>query len=743
MPTTTKATPDDIEMASVFSAIKKDIKKLVLYATAAGALTYLTFMQVAPRYESETELAIVARGNAAAFNDPKPNAAGPDLITTRMDKEAINTHVRALQSTDLIAKIARDLKLDQNREFNNALGPLDTFDSVLRKVGIGTPRAGESDHDRVMGAIRERLEVYSAKESRFIGIRVTATDPVLAADIANDLAEAYRASLASQGVSEIDEQQSVIKAKIDKLIPEVAAAETATERFRGEINVFKGGNTGLNEQQLSELTAELTRAKTARGEIEARARSAREMMKAGSADALPDVQRSPLIQNLVQQRVRIERQISELSASLLPAHPRMRQLNADLAGLQSQLSAEIGKLVQSLDKEAAVARDREESVKKSLDDLKARVVDIAPQEAKLRQLEADAKAKRNELENLQGQFEANRKKLDSRSQPVEAQVISKAQPSSVPVYPKKGSLAALISIATLLLGLAWTITKALFQGARAGAGSAKSATVQAADTTGAQRAEPELPGAATPILPVKVSGPAAVAVHTGPDAITSLAQHLAAARPQENGHRTLITGETAAVSPGADAIALASSLAQSGSNVVLIDWSPSGTGVLPLSGIARTPGFNDMITATAGFEQIVQRLPESRAHVIMAGAPLEGGSAGIDADYLNAILDALDEAYDHIVVVSAYGEARDLFETILGRFDAGVTVTEPRRRTSVLDEPMGTFLGFEVADIDIIRLERQAAAAPAPAPAPQPKPVSQDRLSRALKKTGSEQRLVS
>ena len=67
------------------------------------------------------------------------------------------------------------------------------------------------------------------------------------------------------------------------------------------------------------------------------------MMKAGSADALPDVQKSPLIQNLVQQRVRLERQISELSASLLPGHPRMRQLQGDLGGLKVQLTGEIAK----------------------------------------------------------------------------------------------------------------------------------------------------------------------------------------------------------------------------------------------------------------------------------------------------------------------------------------------------------------------------------------------------------------
>src|SRR5690606_26330809 len=128
---------------------------------------------------------------------------------------------------------------------------------------------------------------------------------------------------------------------IARLAEEAAAAEAEVERFRGEANILTGGQqaTGLNEQQLAELNAELTKAKAARSGAEARAEQAREMQKAGSSETLGDVQKSPLIQNLVQSRVRVERQISELSATLLPGHPRMRQLTADLGGLKRQIDA--------------------------------------------------------------------------------------------------------------------------------------------------------------------------------------------------------------------------------------------------------------------------------------------------------------------------------------------------------------------------------------------------------------------
>jgi uncharacterized protein involved in exopolysaccharide biosynthesis len=152
------------------------------------------------------------------------------------------------------------------------------------------------------------------------------------------------------------------------------------------------------------------------------------MVKAGNAEALPDVQRSPLIQNLVQQRVRVERQISELSATLLPAHPRMRQLHADLDGLQRQIKSEVGKIVEGIEKGATVATLREDAIKKNLADVKARVVDTGEDAVKLRQLEAGAKSKRAELESLQARFEANRVRADKRAIPVEAQIVSLARP---------------------------------------------------------------------------------------------------------------------------------------------------------------------------------------------------------------------------------------------------------------------------------------------------------------------------
>ncbi len=720
----TTASPDDIELPAVWSQIRRRVPRLLIASLVLGALTYVVLSLTAPRYESEAQLQIVAKGVSDPFSSPQKDGLSQDSVTVRMDKEAVNTHVRALLSPDLSQKLIAEMSLNDRVEFNAALGAPDVISRVLRLAGIGAPRPGESEEDRVQSKFYEKLEVYSPKESRAINIRFTSSDPNLAADVANKLAETYREALAKATVIETDEVQKALEPKVEKLKEELSSAEAAIEKFRGEANIFKGGqqSTGLNEQQLAELTAELSKAKAARSEADARTKSAKEMFKSGSADALPDVQKSPLVQNLVQQRVGLERQISELSATLLPGHPRMQQINADLAGLKKQITAEVAKVVESLEKEAKVAGLREESITKSLNEIKARVVDTGPDEVKLRQFETEAKSKRAELERLQAQFEANRAKADSRAVPVEAQLVTKARAASVPVFPRKAPYSALVAFATFLFGLAGTITRALLTGAR------RQAPVDA--PAARLRPEPLHPRAEPALANVRTiarSEPetAEMARAASPDtlhdagglirigSLPALARRIVAKGTGQGGFRTLVAGETETVSVAGVAAELTKSIADDGKTVILIDWCNPGQGVAANDSIEESVGLAELLAGEATFEDVVHRLPHSDAHIITCGegALMLGGH--LDPDRLNLVLDALDEAYDHIVIAGKHEAARRLFEAIEGRVDTGVLITDTGRRTAALQDPAGTFLGFEVADIDLIRFERAGGANPA------------------------------
>ncbi len=128
-------------------------------------------------------------------------------------------------------------------------------------MGLVGPRAGESDDDRVLTAYYDALRVYQIKDTRGIMIEFRSEDPKLAAELANRLAELYRDDLSQRLVAREPDARAKLEPQIRKLAEEVAQAEAEVTRFRGQANIFDGGRdkTGLNEQQLAELTAELTK----------------------------------------------------------------------------------------------------------------------------------------------------------------------------------------------------------------------------------------------------------------------------------------------------------------------------------------------------------------------------------------------------------------------------------------------------------------------------------------------------
>jgi tyrosine-protein kinase Etk/Wzc len=712
----TAASPDDIDISAIWRSLRKSVPKLVLASLVIGALAFAALSYMQPRYTSEAQIQVVPPEQEGRTG----GGSSYEAVAARLDKEAINTHLRAIMSPDLAVEIISEEGLAEKPEFNSALRKptlLDRIKSALDFTGQGKV----SEQDRVLRAYFDRLEVDSPKETRAINIRFSSEDPSLAAEIANKIASTYRTSLATRTVAGTDEVQKALQPKIDKLKQEVSAAEAEVEKFRGQANIFKGGpnDTGLNQQQLGDLTAELSKVQAARGEAEARANSVRDIVAAGNAESLPEVQKSPLIQNLVQQRVRLQRQLSELSATLLPAHPRMRRIRADLQGLERQIKSEVGKVVDGIEKAAKVTALREEAIEKNIANTKARVVGTGGDQVKLRQLEANAKSKRLELERLQARYEANRARADSRAIPIEAQIIGQARPASVPSFPKKVPYSVLVGVAIFLFGIAIIVTRALFSAART-PGDDKGAWSPAASSLIRS-------GAHAPASATQPSAAQSVGAITKIDSVSALAEQLLVRPPDIGGFRTLITGEAEGFDAGNDGIELATTLSEAGADVMLVDWSLDGRGVATAAGVPSRPGITDLLQGKAKFEDVVARVPGSNVQMIAAGSVVSDAETLLDPDQLNLALDALDTAYDHIVVVARNAPARALFEAIQGRFDAGVVVAEAKRRPARMPDVPGTFLGFEVADIELFRLEHPVSSQ-----------VAAERLARFISKGSDE-----
>lgn len=674
----------------VMRTVSRSLPRLFLAAGAVGAMCYGAMSLMASRYQSEAQLAIVAK-STNPFPDARDRQGG-DTIAPRLDREAVNTHVRAMTAPELVLRVARDLDIYNRPEFNSAVGDVDTWSRLTRMAGFGGPRASETDDDRVLSAIMRQLEVSAARESRFISVRFSSADAELGAEFANRLAESYRAGLVTRPVQETSDLVAALSPKIDQLRREVIDADAEVERYRATTDQFRGGpaSTPLSDQRMAALNDELVRAETQRGEAEARWRTARDLTRSDSAEVIPEVQRSPLVMGLINQRVRLERDIASAGTSLLPNHPDMKKLRADVAGLKQQITAEVSKVVQSLEKDWRTAALRVEVAQRQVSELKTKVVSTSGNEARLRALIATADAKRQELERLQKQLEDNKTIVNIQRVPIEAQIVSRARASGVPVWPRKGPFTLLAAAAAFMLGLAVSIVRALPGGQ----------TPREVARSSASAIRPEPPRLETAIAPETRTQPGSAPLTS----LDDVAARLIARTDVTTGLRTIITGATPTMDISQDAMMLAEAIAAGGKRVVLIAWSLGG-GKLAMREQSNPTGFLDLLAGKATFEAVIGRMRNSDAHYIPPGDPATDRALALDGDNINLALDALDETYQHILVAATRDDALQLFEAIEGRFDASVSVCEAKVRGR---DTEGKFLGFEVTEIDVISYNRQA-----------------------------------
>lgn len=691
MPARTTASPDKIHLASLFAALRRNWRRTALLSLAAGGLAFSGLMLVKPTYTSEALIAIIERGGA--------HAEVPDGAA---DRESLEAHVKALQAPQLALRLSGDLQLAAKPEFNSAAGTNGVFDALLRMVGVGRPNSVESDEDRVLAQFAKRLSVTAARDNRTISIRFSARDRDLAAEIANRLTAIYREQLASSSIraSSTSDVADALAGQIERLKQAVAQADAELAQARRISSTVRSPQAALTEQQIAELTAAESKAKTELGEAEARARSARDLVARGSVEALPEVQRSAVAQKLMQDRARLETEIAKASATMKEGHPALKQLRSEMTATERLLGLEVKRVTDGFDKDVSLASLRLASVQRSLAEARSRVTPTGTEQPRLSELEANAKAKRGEFDRLQAQLDALRTRSQVRQAARDVQVIAEARPASDATFPKPLPYAVLAMVAVLLLTSAFLIARELVTGARQPHAREAARDLPHEPSLGEPTAYSELGMSAKPEEPQPAD-------EGRVETISALAERMQSRHTEERAQRTLMAGAGASIDPGAEAVELVRVLARSGGTVLLLDWSLDGAGVARLLGMPTTPGLAELIEGKSGFVGAITRVPGSAAQLIPCGDGLVSASGRGDVDRLNLLLDTLDEIYDHIVVAARFNAARDLFETIEGRFDIGVMIGDQPRRTKGVPEAVArTFLGFEVEELEILRLAR-------------------------------------
>ena len=611
----------------------------ILRPTILVAVLALVAVQtITPRYLSESRIFIEGRDNIYLRPD-----ADRDSSAAAVDEQAVTSQAQIILSRDLAREVINKLKLSDRPEFDPALAGISPLKAVLGVLGLAKDPLSMTPEERVLAAYYDRLTVVPVEKSRVINIDFLSEDPELAARVANAIAEGY---LARQRDAKQEQARSAgewLSGEIESMRKKVEDAESKVEDFRAKAGLLIGtNNTTLSAQQLGDVNAQVAALRAQKAEAEARAKIIREMLRSGQPLESSDILNSELIRRLAEQRVTLRSQLAEQSSTLLDAHPRIKELKAQIADLDGQMRAEADTTARALENDGKLASARLDMLSASLDQLKSQAAGTNVQDVQLRALEREAKSQRDLLESYLAKYREASARDTPNATPADARIISRATVSNVPAYPKKLPTILIATFAALMLSSGLLLTREILAAPVSFAAVRPEPAAMTFDTS-ASRAAAFAEGAregdarAGPAVPV--------------NAPADVARNL---RRSAAGAQVAVLGAVSGMNTSQTAIKLARLLAEE-FRVILVGLASGDTAIPAISNEPSASGLAELAAGAASFRDIITKDRLSPLHLISPGHAPGGRRDLLSSPGMAAKFDALKRSYDYLVVDAGEG----------------------------------------------------------------------------------------
>ena len=642
---------DGLTVAQVPGILRRSLAWIVVptLCVAAGAGVFVNV--ATPRYTGEAKLILESRDPGFARTaQERAEQVAP------IDEQAVASQVQVAMSRDLAREAIRQLKLVGNPEFDPGAGAIGPVQRLMMMLGIGQNPLDRPAEDRALEAYFDHLLVYPAGKSRILAVEFRSKDAKLAAEGANTVAQLYISSLVADKVDTARYASTWLGGNIDGLRKRVAEAEAKVEAYRAKHGLVGAtGATGqpLTAQQLGELSSQLSQARILRADLSGRVKAIKELIKDGRAFEIPDIANNEVIRRTVENRIAVRAQLALESRTLLPAHPRIKELRAQLDDLDAQIKSSAERVGRTMENDAKIADARVASLQAAVEGQQDVVLKGNANEIQLRALEREAKSQREQLESYLGRYREAAARDAESATPADARIVSRAVVPEIPSFPKKLPIVGFATLVTLMLAVGLVLARALLSDP----GGAPFRRIH-----GDARREPDLDPTAEPAARHgRVGFPEAMpprrwadrspaadpAVARAPNGagfeLAPLVARLSSGDRPAGGPsgRTVLVMETRA---STDAEGLPRALARAlsdGTSLITVDVDGPAGG-------PHDTGLSDLVAGEAAFLDVIQADRGTGAHRIGAGR-VDGEILFQEPRALALTVEAMADAYDWVV----------------------------------------------------------------------------------------------
>ena len=435
--------PEDqsIDVGAMLGALLERWLRILVVTLVALGVTFAALLFVPKMYGSTAGLLVEQRAN--------PAAAGTQVSPSIPVEAMMSSQIELIKSRDTLRQVIDSENLRSVPEFTGA--GFSPVGFVLQLLGRQPEQ--RSIDETVLQNLNERLSVARERDSAVISINVVSEDAQLAARLANAIAVAHVRRRTDLSLSDTAEASEWLQQEIARLRIEVQQAEAAVANYRVENDLFTGANsTSILNEQLTAISSQITAAQERKNAAQSRASLIREVLAQGQAiDGIQDVRNSVVIQQLSQSKANLQGELAQRSSTLLPNHPTIKALIAQIDEIEDQIAAEALRVADALEAEARIESDLEGSLRDELARAKVSVSNATRDSVTLEELQREARAHRELLESYLLRYSDASSRTEAGSALPDVRQITLAAPSVEPASPKTGLILGAVGFVTVAL----------------------------------------------------------------------------------------------------------------------------------------------------------------------------------------------------------------------------------------------------------------------------------------------------
>jgi capsular exopolysaccharide synthesis family protein len=399
-----------ISASHYFLVIYRQKWRILAFIATCLLVTYLVSSRLTPIYEATARIDVDRRVPAGIIGqEAAPSASMDD------GDQFMATQMELIQSDAVLRPVAQRFHLLER-------------ESQLEKLS-----ANDAHRKADAPIILRQLKVVRPVNTYIVRISYRSTDPRLASDVANAIAQSYLEHTFEIRVRSTTALSAFMEKQLDELRAKMERSSQALAKFEQELNLINPEDkTSILSARLLQLNAAYTEAQSDRVRKEA----AFNEMQSGSLAAAQVSAQGVDLSKLQERLNQAKQHFADVSTIYGANHAEYRKAANDLAEVQRQFDEMKHEVAQRIDTDYREAQSREQMLEKAVTQTKAEYDQLNSNSFQYQQLKRDADADKTLYSDLERRIrEAG---INAGFQNSSIRIADLARPPDVPVFPKKG-----------------------------------------------------------------------------------------------------------------------------------------------------------------------------------------------------------------------------------------------------------------------------------------------------------------